>query len=73
MTGLLYNRTSYSLLSSTITIDKLVSFAVEQGYTAIAITDRNVLYGAMEFYHKCNDKGIKPVFGLPETKPDTRD
>lgn len=64
MPGLLYNRTSYSLLSSTITIDKLVGFAVEQGYTAIAITDRNVLYGAMEFYHKCNDKGIKPVFGL---------
>ena len=73
MTGLLYNRSCYSLLSSTITIDKLVSFAVEQGYEAIALTDQNVLFGAMEFYHKCTARNIKPVFGLEVQAYDSLD
>ena len=64
MPGLLYNRSCYTLLSSTITIDELVSFAVDNGYDSIALTDKNVLFGAMEFYHKCKTNNIKPVYGL---------
>ena len=37
---------TYSLLKSTIRPEKLVEFAKAQGYSAVALTDENVLYGA---------------------------
>ena len=56
--------TAYSLLSSTISIEKLVQKAREMNYQALAITDRNVLYGAIPFYKECKAHGIKPIIGL---------
>ncbi|MBQ1827452.1 MAG: DNA polymerase III subunit alpha, partial [Erysipelotrichaceae bacterium] len=64
MTVLLYNRSCYSLLESILTIEKMVSFACENGYKAIGLCDRNVMYGAMKFHKLCNDRGIKPLIGL---------
>lgn len=64
MTTLLYNRTSASLLQSTIRMPQLVNFAKEQGYEAIAICDQGVLYGAMEFFHLCQKANIKLLIGL---------
>lgn len=55
---------SYTLLQSTITIDSLIEAAKNRGYDAIALTDRNVLYGAVEFYEKAKSAGIKPIIGL---------
>ncbi|NTN71212.1 PHP domain-containing protein, partial [Enterococcus faecium] len=45
----LYTITSYSLLQSTIRIREYVQEAKKQGYTSLAITDKDVLYGAPEF------------------------
>lgn len=55
---------SYTLLQSTITIDALIAAAKEKEYKAIALTDRNVLYGAIEFYEKARTNGLKPIIGL---------
>ncbi|MEG0474195.1 MAG: DNA polymerase III subunit alpha [Carnobacterium sp.] len=55
---------AYSLLKSTISIEKLVITAKERGYQAIALTDHNVLYGAIDFYKACKKHGIKPIIGL---------
>lgn len=55
---------TYTLLKSTITIDKLVQAAKERGYKAIALTDHNVLYGAIEFYEKSLKAGLNPILGL---------
>src|SRR5699024_7451186 len=55
---------SYTLLSSTVTIDKLIEQAKQKGYKALGLTDRNVMYGAVEFYLKCRQADIKPIIGL---------
>ncbi|MFK2824648.1 DNA polymerase III subunit alpha [Bacillus sp. B190/17] len=57
-------QTGYSLLSSSISIDKLTAKAKELGYHALAITDRNVMYGAVPFYKACKKSGMKPIIGL---------
>ena len=43
-------KTSYSLLSSLNEIKKLVSHAKSLGYTSLAITDHNNMFGVPEFY-----------------------
>lgn len=60
-------KSSYSLLRSPIRIDELVTAAKERGYSAIALTDKNVLYGAIDFYNAAKKVGIKPIIGLQLT------
>ena len=59
----LYNKTNYTLLSSLLRIDDLISFAKNNNLTSISITDSN-MYGTMEFIKKCEKNDIKPVIGL---------
>lgn len=56
--------TAYSLLSSTISIHRLVKYAKKLDYGALAITDRNVMYGVVPFYQECKRQGIKPIIGM---------
>ncbi|MDF2607197.1 MAG: dnaE [Bacillales bacterium] len=56
--------TSYSLLTSSIEISSLVRQAKSYGYDSLAITDKNVMYGAIPFYNECLKEGIKPIIGL---------
>ena len=60
-------KSSYSLLRSPIRIKKLVTAAKERGYSALALTDKNVLYGAVDFYNAAKEVGIKPIIGLQLT------
>ncbi|WP_338470488.1 DNA polymerase III subunit alpha [Niallia sp. XMNu-256] len=55
---------AYSLLNSTASVEKLVLDAKKKGFKAIALTDRNVMYGAVSFYKQCLKHGIKPIIGL---------
>jgi DNA polymerase III subunit alpha len=55
---------AYSLLNSTIQIDQLVQEAKAKGFKAVALTDRNVMYGSIPFYKECLKHGIKPILGL---------
>ena len=57
-------KSSYSLLKSPTRISDLVTTAKERGFKALALTDENVLYGAVEFYNAAKKAGIKPIFGL---------
>ncbi len=57
-------KSSYSLLKSPTRISDLVTTAKERGYKALALTDENVLYGAVEFYNAAKKAGIKPILGL---------
>lgn len=58
---------SFSLLQSPIRIKELVHQAKQLGYSSLALTDRNVLYGAVDFYNAAQDAGIKPLIGLELT------
>lgn len=60
----LHIMTSYSLLKSTIRIEEVVQKAKTEGYSALAITDLNVMHGAIEFYESCKNAGIHPIIGL---------
>lgn len=55
---------AYSLLTSTATVQQLVRDAGAKGFSALALTDRNVMYGAVAFYKECLKKSIKPLLGL---------
>jgi len=59
----LHVHSHYSLLDGLITIDRLVEKAKEKGQKALALTDHGVMYGAVEFYKKCQDASIKPIIG----------
>lgn len=55
---------TYSLLQSTNRLTELVQTAKQRGYTALALTDQNVMYGTVAFYNACQQAGIKPLLGL---------
>lgn len=59
----LHNHSHYSLLDGLSKIDDLVKHAKTEGAPAIALTDHGVLYGAIEFYQKCKQAGIKAIIG----------
>lgn len=57
-------KTCYSLLESLNNIKPLVIKAKELGYTSLAITDHNNMFGVMEFYNECKKENIKPIIGI---------
>ena len=59
----LHVHTHYSLLDGLAKIDDLLDRAKELGMDSIAITDHGVLYGAIEFFIKAKERGIKPIIG----------
>ena len=65
----LYIKTDNSLLSSLISIDMLIDYAIKNNIKSLSITDNN-MYGVIEFYNKCISNNIKPIVGLELTIED---
>src|SRR3989441_5001165 len=59
----LHLHTEYSLLDGACRLDRLMDKAHELKFSALAITDHGVLYGAVDFYQAAQEKGIKPIIG----------
>ena len=59
----LWNKSNYTLLSSLLKIDDIVSYAKNNNLPSISIVDNN-MFGTMEFIKKCEKNNIKPVIGL---------
>ena len=53
----------YSLLKSLPQIKALVKKAKECNMPALALTDYNNMYGAIEFYNECKKQNIKAILG----------
>jgi DNA polymerase-3 subunit alpha len=64
MLGQLRMYSSYSFQNSTILIEDVCKRASELGLEALALTDINNMYGAMEFMKACHKYHIKPIVGL---------
>lgn len=64
MLGQIQVYSSYSFQSSTILIKDLVKKASDLHYEALALTDKNNMYGALEFADLANSYGIKAIFGI---------
>ncbi len=60
----LHLHTQYSLLDGANRISDLVDRVSKLGMNAVAMTDHGNLHGAVEFYTKARDKGIKPILGI---------
>lgn len=60
----LHVHSHYSLLDGLASPIELADRAVELGQPAIAITDHGNMYGAIDFYTTCRERGIKPIIGL---------
>jgi len=59
----LHVHSHYSLLDGLPKIDELLDYVKELGMDAVALTDHGNIYGAVEFYKKAVERGIKPIFG----------
>ena len=59
----LHLHSQYSLLDGAIKLDQLFERAQALGMPAVALTDHGNLFGAIEFYEKAREKGVKPILG----------
>jgi DNA polymerase III subunit alpha len=59
----LHLHTEYSLLDGACRLDRLVDKARDLKFSALAMTDHGVLFGAVDFYKAAREKGIKPIVG----------
>ena len=64
-------KTSYSILNSLNNIKSLIALAKEYGYSSLAITDEENMFGVMEFYEICKKNDIKPIIGIELTIDDS--
>ncbi len=55
---------AYSLLEGALPISKLAKLAAAYGYPALALTDTNNLFGALEFSDKIAAAGVQPIIGV---------
>lgn len=54
----------YSILCSSISIDEIIAFALLNKQTYVSLIDKNVMYGAIEFYLKATKNNLQPIIGL---------
>ncbi|MDI6591641.1 MAG: DNA polymerase III subunit alpha [Patescibacteria group bacterium] len=59
----LHVHSHYSLLDGLPKIDQLLDYVKKLGMEAVALTDHGNIYGAVEFFKKAKEKGIKPIIG----------
>ena len=57
-------KTCYSILESLNKIPELVEKSSSLGYKALAITDKNNMFGVPQFYQECKKNNIKPIIGI---------
>ncbi|MBL8589220.1 MAG: DNA polymerase III subunit alpha [Methylobacteriaceae bacterium] len=63
----LHLHTSFSLREGALTIGRLIKMAVADRMPALAITDSDNLFGALEFSEKLAKEGVQPIIGLSAT------
>jgi DNA polymerase-3 subunit alpha len=63
----LHVHSSFSLREGALRIEQLAKLAQADQMPALAITDRNNLFGALEFSEKLAKQGIQPVIGIQLT------
>src|SRR5215216_1623295 len=54
---------AYSLLEGALPLSKVVAQAVKDCAPAVAVTDTNNLFGALEFAQKATKEGVQPIIG----------
>ncbi|MBL9039830.1 MAG: DNA polymerase III subunit alpha [Archangium sp.] len=60
----LHLHTLYSLLDGAIRMKDLIKTVKAKGMSSVAVTDHGNMFGAIDFFKKAKDAGIKPIIGL---------
>jgi DNA polymerase-3 subunit alpha len=60
----LHVHSSYSLLEGAMTVATIAKMAAADGQPALALTDTNNLFGALEFSEKLAGAGLQPIAGV---------
>src|SRR6476619_3213230 len=60
----LHLHTLYSLLDGAIRMKDLIKTVKEKGMSSVAVTDHGNMFGAIDFYKKAKEAGIKPILGM---------
>lgn len=60
----LHTKSCWSLLESPFQVDEIIQCAKRHHKSYAALTDRNTMYGTMEFIKGCFKQGIQPIVGL---------
>ncbi len=60
----LHLHSQYSLLDGANRLDDVLNTVASMGMPAVALTDHGNMFGAIEFYTRAKDKGIKPIIGV---------
>jgi DNA polymerase III subunit alpha len=60
----LHTHSHYSLLEALPKVKELLKHVGVLEQTAVALTDNGTMYGAIEFYQKAIDAGVKPIIGV---------
>jgi error-prone DNA polymerase len=63
----LHAHSAFSFLDGASTPTELAGAAAQHGYSALALTDHDGLWGSMEFAHACKGLGLRPVTGAELT------
>lgn len=66
----LHLHTAFSFLDGASLPEEMIAQAVAYGYTSLAVTDHDGLYGAMEFAQAAKSAGITPITGAEITLDD---
>ena len=64
MRGELCVKSGYSILSSTLKIEDIISISKSKNYDYLCLMDSSVMYGCMESYKACITNNIKPLIGM---------
>ena len=59
----LHVHSHYSLLDGLPKIDEILNHVQKLKMDSVALTDHGAIYGAVEFYKKAKERGIKPIIG----------
>ena len=59
----LHVHSQYSMLDSTLRLKSLVARAQDEGMPAVALTDHDNMFGAVQFHNACRAASIKPILG----------
>ena len=63
----LHCHSAYSFLDGASSPEELAHAAAELGYEALALTDHDGVWGAMEFAQACKGLGVRPITGAELT------
>src|SRR3954451_17635870 len=59
----LHAHSAYSFLDGASQPEELAAQAAELGYSALALTDHDGVYGSLEFAHAGKHVGVRPITG----------